>query len=585
MRDIIRILPLLAAAIGLGGCIEEAELGIEKIEVKGADGGVNLKVEPLREQGYRLSARVEHLSGRLDGAGFHIEQSDGSSRHHLIRRVPVSDLSDFTTIVASDQFYARKVLAYAYVICDSIEVHSQPLELTLATNVLPDPQPVVDRVEISEPWYSGQYWNPRYYTVSLLGQGFVPFDGFDTHNPFFDTHYLRCESTAEAKPLPVTASPTQLTVRLTLHRYNYPERLVWWQGTSCVEANDLRVEAPNWLLPPSRTYRLGETFVPEFATEVGRDKITLVDEVNYLSYGTSFVVSPADLRSQTFVQYYDHIPIHDRPLVIPVSYPWQRVEGREGYSRIERERVCSGHRVFKFMYYGALGWFDGETLSEQAVSMPYDSWSCQIAASDDPQSIVVVNVGNMNDRHDIYRLDIASQKWTKLGSAPHEHRYIYLAYERGGVLFEVWSSASGWQLVKIDLSTLQSSSEPLDLGIDAIDCFAGEYNGRIYYSRGRRLYAYDLALRQHQSLPDLQGYNTWGDYYTTISGHWLYNGDAPTIRYDLDQPSPQPEFLGCPERGFNTSWSYPMGDDCYMGMLEYEGLTEVHRLYRFVEDR
>lgn len=576
MKNNIQIIPLLAA-IGLGGCIEEADLAYDEIEVRGADGGVSLKVEPLKEQGYRLSASVKHLSGQLQEAGFHIEQSVSALTHHKTWRIPVTDIQDFSTIINTDELFARQVWAYAYVICDSIEVQSQPLELTLTTDVLPDPQPVVERVEISEPWRDGNYWSPLCYTVRLVGQGFVPFEDYDRQNPYFSTGYLRCEADADAKAMANSASATQLTVSLKLRSYNYPEHFVWRQGTNSVEVKDLRVEAPNWLLTPSHAYRLGEPFVPEFATEVGKDKIWLYDNGSYLSYGTSFRVSPDALRRYTFAQYYDNIPIHDRELVIPISYPWQRVEGKEGYTRNNRERVCSGHCVFD-----NLTWFDGESLAEYSMKIPFDSWNFHIAASDDPQSVVVVNVGNKNDRHDIYRFTMADQKWTKLGSTPNEQRYIYLAYERQGVLYEVLSQ----RLVKTDLSTLQTSSEPIDLGISSIDRFAGEYNGQLYYSRGQELYSYNLASHTYRKLANLQGYNSWGEYYTAISGHWLYNGDGPTVRYDLDQANPEPEYLGCPENGYFAGWSYPVGDDCYMAVLEYlPGLREVHQLYRFVEDR
>lgn len=585
MKDIIRIIPLLVAAIGLGGCIDEAELAYDQIEVKGADGGMLLQVEPLPGQGYRLSARVENVCGTMQEAGFHIEQSVSALAHHKTWRIPVTDLKDFSTIVNTDELFARQLWAYAYVICDSIEVQSQPLELRLANDVLPDSQPVVERVEISEPWRSDDYWGPTYYTVSLHGQGFVPFEGSSSQNPFFSTRYLRCEADADAYPLPIAATPTQLDIRLKLHSYNYPERIIWWQGTRSVKVSDLRVEAPNWLLPPSHSYRLGETFVPEFATEVGRDKVRLYDDSNYLMYGTSFsIVIPTSIRSFTFTQYYDHFPIHDRQLTIPISYPWQRVEGRQGYMRIARQRICTGHCVFAAEQFEGISWFDAETLSEHSSYIPFNSLTYIIASSDDPQSVVIINVGNKNDRHDLYRFTMADRRWTSLGSTPRAGT-VRLAYERQGVLHEVLQSDGSWRLVKTDLTTLQTSSETLDLGVSSIDRFAGEYNGVLYYAKNRQLYAYDLAAHTYRQLPDLQAYNTWGDYYMAISGHWLYNGDAPTVRYDLDQPDMKPEFLGCPENGYHSSWTYPYGDDCYSAKVEYEGQKEVHQLYRFVEDR
>lgn len=586
MKSIIRIIPFLTA-VCLDSCIDQAQLPYDQIEVKGADGNVALLVEPIAEQGYRLSACVEHLSGQLQEAGFHIEQSVSNLEHHKTWRIAVSDLSDFSTIISTTDLFAREVWAYAYVVCDSIELQSQPVELHLAADVLPDPVPVVERVVVDEPQPVSDYpIDGKRYRVHIFGQNFVPFARYDDQNPFARTGYLRFEPGEGLFMRPESAEADQLEVSMRLTRYNYPESFIWYQGETSVLVDGILLEAPNWLLPPSRSYRLGERFVPEFATEVGQDKIRLYIESQYLSYGTSFHVSPDDLRGYTFTQYYDGIYVANRRLTIPISYPWQRVEGKDGYTRNDRERVCSGHCVFNASGIGVLNWFDGETLEEYVAEFPFDSWNCHIAASDDPQSVIVINVGNMNDRHDIYRFTIADRSWQKLGSTPHEVGHIRLAYERQGVLYEVLSPGSSWRLVKTDLSTLQTNIESINLGISGGSIrFAGEYNGQIYYSKDHQLYAYNVVSHQYQSLPDLQGHNTWGAYYTAVSGHWLYNGDGPTVRYDLDQPSLQPEFLGCPEGGYYTSWSYPMGDDCYMANLEYNGYREVHRLYRFVEDR
>ena len=47
MRNVVRIFLFLTAALSLDGCIEKFELAYDQIQVKGADGNVNLVVEPL----------------------------------------------------------------------------------------------------------------------------------------------------------------------------------------------------------------------------------------------------------------------------------------------------------------------------------------------------------------------------------------------------------------------------------------------------------------------------------------------------------------------------------------------------------
>lgn len=583
MRNVVRIFLFLTAALSLGGCIEKFELAYDQIQVKGADGNVNLVVEPLEGQGYRLSASAENLCGNLQEAGFHIEQSISASTHYKTWRIPVQDISNFSAIVTTQELLARQVWAYAYVICDSIEVQSQPIELRLGADVLPDPMPVVDHVELGE--LQENHWDGRYYQVRVVGKNFVPFDKYDYKDPLFRSGYLKAIADDRVKLNILSATQEQLRVQMTLSRYCYNESFTWCQGQKKVVVDGIRIDAPNWVLPPSHSYRMGETFVPEFATEVGKDQIKLHDDANYLSYGTTFTLDPLDLRTYTFSQHYSHIPIHGHNITIPISYPWQLIEGKTGYTRNDRERICSGHCVFIAGMYDKLCWFDGETLQEYSATVPWDAWIDHIASSDDPESVVIVNVGRMNDKHDIYRFRMADKKMQYLGSTPKEAGYVYLVYEREGMLYEVIGKGSNCQLVRTDLATMQTSSEAINLEASGIDRFAGEYKGVIYYSCGHRQYAYDTTTHTVRQLNNLKANTTASMFYTAISGHWLYNGDEPIVRYDLDQPNPEPEFLGCPKNGYFTCWTYPMGDDCYAANYEYISGKDVHRLYRFVDDR
>lgn len=582
MRNIVPIF-LFLFVLGLSGCIEKTELAYDQIQVKGADGSVALQVEALVGQGYRLGASVDQLCGNLQEAGFHIEQSINASAHHKTWRVRVPDISDFSTIVTTEELHARQVWAYAYVICDGVEVQSQPIELRLDTDVLPDPMPVVDRVEMSE--LQGEDWNGQYYQVRVIGKNFVPFAKYDYHDPLFSTGYLKVKAREALKLRLLSATEEQLLVQMTLNRYCYDESFTWWQGSNNVVVEGIRIDAPNWILPPSHSYRLGETFVPEFATEVGKDQIKLYDEPNYMSYGTSFVLTDY-FSPYTFSQRYSHIPILGHDITIPISYPWQRVEGKSGYLRIYGDRICSGHCVFLVDKHDKLCWFDGDTQREYTAFMPFSGWTHHIASSDDPTSVVIVNTEGMIDRQDIYRFSMVDKAWQNLGTTPKDEGSIKLVYERGGVLYEVIGKDNTYRLARTDLITMQTTSEAINLGVTDIDRFAGEYNGKLYFSVSYHQYAYDIATQTVRQLSNLEVATTSGKYYTAISGHWLYNGDEPIVRYDLDQPDPTPEFLGCPENGYATSWSYPMDDDCYVANLEHVSIgKDEHRLYRFVDDR
>lgn len=583
MRNFIPFF-LFLIVLGLSGCTEKIELEYDQIQIKGADGSVALQIEPLAGQGYRLSACVDHLCGTLQEAGFHIEQSVNATTHHKTWRVPVQDISDFSTIVSTEELHARQVWAYAYVICDNIEVQSLPIELHLDTDVLPDPIPEVERIELGD--LQGNGWEGQYFNVRVIGKNFVPFEKYDYQNPLFRTGYLRGNAREELKLFPLSATEEQLLVRLNLDRYCYDESFTWWQGKKSVVIEGIRIDAPNWLLPPSHSYRLGETFVPEFANEEDKNKIELYDAVGHKSYATSFIISPEYTDTYSFVQRYSHTPIHGHDITIPISYPWQLVEGKIGYTRIIRERVCSGNCVFFLEPNSTLHWFDGETQKEYEVSLPFSAYTEHIASSDDPTSVVIVNTVGMSDKQEIYRHQMISQKLQKLGTTPKDEGSIKLTYERDGVLYEVIKQGSTYRLAHVDLDHLRFSSEAIDLGVTGIDWFAGEYNGEIYYCSNYHQYAYDIASHTVRQLPDLPAKNSWSKYYTTISGHWLYSGDGPTVRFDLDQPDVTPEFLGCPVNGYSASWSYPMGDDCYMALVEYgsDG-KKMHRLYRFVDDR
>lgn len=556
------------------GCIEREELQYDQMRIEGT-GSATLDVQPVTGQGYKLTAVVHNLYGTIGEMGFHINlfHDPQCSEEIATWNVPVQDINDFSAIVTTQLYYARYVEVYAYVRCDDIKVQSQKIRLELTHEVLPDPMPVMDSIRVLPQLDFYGYAAPS--DVIVYGHGFVPFKQYWYDDPERMYKYIYLEYNGSPIELK-SATEDRLYLKLDWRSYNNYTTFVYHQGNQELRVDSLCVEAPNWIEQPTRPYRYGEMFVPEYHyPEADKGDIQL-----YAVYtlDVPFRLEPKYMNDAClFHQRYGKVSIKGGDIRFSISSPWRAVEDRKWPYREMRDRTASGHITWYHDDEG-LCWFDGRTQSLYTDAQAPFAWgdNTSIATCEHDDYVLVSVTSRRRDSHQLYRFTPSlpeGERYELLGNiTPHSNYSIRGSYVRDNMLCVVYSQLNGqeWMMTYTDLDTLeewdiQQIKMPERAGSDIR--FGGEYDGRLYFLTGGAIYEYTILFNSTKLIADLSDCIRIGPLLS-VSGHWLYCGDTPLIRIDLDSQDRRLEYLGCPGKHYDDVVALPAGEDCFVGVLE-----------------
>lgn len=585
---------LLAAGSLLTACVDEVGLNVESAIVE-------LEATPVKGQGLKLEARVTNPALKVEKSGFRVDNSFDWYQHsdhpsstrdyHCVVELPGQ--TSFSTVLAPQEEWVTDFRGYAYVVVKGKEYRSSCVSAVLGPDDMELHVPKVATVNVSP--VHGSRGSVR-GTFEVTGEGFYGHPSLTGNRSYIEFGMSGGNFNFDYGEWNMKLTPTRITLPFTADAFGTFNLLAIRQGEKYYP-----VDLPVTLIPedhlvaPSYGLRSGEFvdmherlieptgYSKQFvdSLEVDHGQSLGMINLNDISQGDLFAVI-SDLDEVNCKQYIDRTPIIE-PLVIKMSHPWEECGQLSSVPTLPQDRVSTAGAVWYVKDYD-LCRVDPKTGEETRYALPFHASAKEVVrvGKDDQGGLLVChNCNNKTGRDRIYAFDPASTQFESLGYVSpyswfNSDSWELLFLGREGDKVYLVHRISPWMhcFTRFNAEYRNVEKRYLD---DSPNSFTkwhirGLHNGKVFvvlnigilYSVDLRGTSQSVNYTRMSNMPISFDRGFFYDpAFMEQSGHYLYVGNTPVARYDLDKPGCPIEYLGCPRGAYYDLDVLTIdGDDC-----------------------
>lgn len=601
---------MFLAAVGLlTSCVDEVTLPYD-----GAS--ISLEATPLKGKGLQLKAQVQNQELKVSSCGFRMINDANQTlypgrpyvEHPATYNVELSGSTTFSTILEPAEEWMTQFKGYAYIVVDGHEYRSAEICAELGIEDFEHHVPQVEAVICHDLHTSHERVSG---TLELRGQGFYGWGGRDGYPSYIQLLTDGGDFQFAYGQYDMKVSPTCIELPFTAGIYDTFTLTSIRQGGVDYAVNlPIDLVPADHLVAPSYGVRLGEPLNLHQTLRIDSyyQKVNSLQSEDALctsffndgDYNECLFGFISDKDRITCRQYIDKCPLAE-PLEINMGYPWEPVGHIDLPLVLPADRVMTAGAVW-YLLDGKLNRLDPNTYKVATYELPFTAGQNEVVriGKDDRGGLLLCrNCNSKFDKDYLYSFDPDKGIFESMGTvSPASYfnsslwKLLFVGQEGNKVCMVHRITDYGFCYTRYDAqhqkveARYYSQPQHPDFDIKAL------YKGKLYmicgYGDLRYLYSAStndtfgsVELSRMPILPRSFDYDS--DYtpdFMTQSGHFLYSGNAPVARFDLDDESHPLEYLGAPRGAYySLDVLYLDGDECQAVDIR------TGDVYRFVEDR
>lgn len=587
-------LGLLAAGSLLTACVDEVSLADESATVE-------LEATPVKGQGLKLEARVTNPALKVEKSGFRVDNSFDWYQHsdhpsstrdyHCVVELPGQ--TSFSTVLAPQEEWVTDFRGYAYVVVKGKEYRSSYVSAVLGPDDMELHVPKVATVKASN---ARGYRGSVRGTFEVTGEGFYGHASLSTHRSYIEFNMSGGNFNFDYGEWNMKLTPTRITLPFTADAFDTFNLLAIRQGEKYYPVDlsvtlipDAHLAAPSYGLRAGEFVDMherlsepnGYSWQKVDSLEVDHGQSVGVTNLNDIGKGNLFAVI-SDRDEVNCKQYIDQTFINE-PLVIKMSHPWEECGQLSSVPALPQDRVSTAGAMWYVKDYD-LCRFDPKTGEETRYALPFHASPKEVVrvGKDDQGGLLVChNCNNKTGRDWIYAFNPASTEFESLGYvSPHTYfdskdwELLFLAREGNKVylVHRITNSLHCFTRFNAEYNSVEKrcfDSTPNSfykwhfVGLRNGKLFAVLNLGLLYSAEMQDIFqSVDYTRKNRMPISFDRGFFYDPDFVEQ-SGHYLYVGNTPVARYDLDKPGCPIEYLGCPRGAYYDLDVLTIdGDDC-----------------------
>lgn len=601
---------MLLAAIGLlTACVDEVMLPYD-----GAS--ISLEATPVKGKGLQLVAQVQNQELKVSSCGFRMIND---ANHTLYPgrpyvedpttcNVELNGSTTFSTILEPTEEWMTQFKGYAYIIVQGHEYRSSQISVELGSEDFERHVPQVEAVichnlHTRDGRVSGK--------LELRGQGFYGWGGRDGYPSYIQLLTDGGDFQFDYGQYDMKVSPTHIELPFTAGIFDtFTLTSIRQGGVDYAVNRPIDLMPADHLVAPSYGLRLGEPLnlhqtlrmdsYYQVVNSLQSDDALCASFFNDTNNFEPLFGFISDKDRITCRQYMDKCPLAE-PLELDMSYPWEPVGHIDQSSALPADRVMTAGAVW-YLLDGVLNRLDPATYKVTTYALPFTAGQNEVVriGKDDRGGLLLCrNCNSKSGKDYLYNFDPDKGVFEAMGTvSPASYfdsslwKLLFIGQEGDKVCMVHRITDWSFCCTRYDATKQKAEAryyahpQHPDFDVKAL------YKGKLYmicgYGDLRYLYSAStddtfgsVELVRMPILPRNFDYDF--DYtpdYMTQSGHYLYSGNAPVARFDLDDENYRLEYLGAPRGAYySLDVLYLDGDEC-QAIDSRSG-----DVYRFVEDR
>ncbi len=588
-----------AMLLGASGCVEDAALNY-------GDLNLDIEVQPVAGQGLQIEAYLHNQEAPVSASGFRVINTAPEDLAWQIRGYEPIDMdlkqsgaASFSTLAVPNAEWMNVFTGYAYVVVGGREFRSEEFTYELERSEVPRTVPEVDRVECLSTLCD---YRSIHGKLRLHGRNFCAYEPGYTDSQL----WLELLDSPEISFEGYRVTDTQVEVNYKAKAFKSFPLTLRQGGVDYRLSDSLYVLAPDTLIAPKCAMREGEFFnlhhgSTGYYEDVDSLKLT-ADSPHaqwrscYYNLTTDFGFLP-DVGVTT-ASFHQFIHGYSTPNVLHVEFssPWHEVARPGSLPRPESYEVAGG-RMWYLSDDLQLHGCDPLTGQITDIALPSEiGTNCRVVIGhSDEEHLMLAYQSPSSTRVVVFRFSLADQSFTSIGGfGPKHFSEHYISFVGESDDFVCVGFGNTWSTDFCSLVMCGTKEGMLDRVIKEEGTivkpnqrFVCIYGSRVYMLNGwyntlEYIDINDWHLFQRVECTAPINFTCGWEYETDhalISGHYLYMGHSPMVRYDLSNTDMPIEYLGCAPGAYSHSFLIPDGESA----LSID--TQTGYLYRFEQDR